>query len=41
VMHFLNDSSLTDNMQSEFLALHNDLRRDADQASAKAILELI
>ena len=41
VMHFLNDSSLIDSMQAEFLALHNDLRRDADQASAKAILELI
>ncbi len=41
VMHFLKDSSATDSMQSEFLALHNDLRRDADQASAKAILELI
>ena len=41
VMHFLNDSSLTDSMQAEFLALHNDLRRDADQAAAKAILELL
>lgn len=41
VMQFLNDSSLTDSMQAEFLALHNDLRRDADQAAAKAILELI
>ena len=41
VMDFLNDSSLTDSMQAEFLALHNDLRRDADQAAAKAILELI
>ena len=41
VLHLLEDTSATDSMEAEFLALHNDLRRDADQASAKAILELI
>ena len=41
VLHFLQDTSATENMQSEFLALHHELRRDADQASAQAIIDLI
>ncbi len=41
VLHFLQDTSATQNMQSEFLALHHELRRDADQASAQAIIGLL
>ncbi|MEH6343748.1 MAG: lipid-A-disaccharide synthase [Bermanella sp.] len=41
VLHFLQDTSATENMQSEFLALHHELRRDADQASAQAIIGLL
>ena len=41
VLHFLQDTSATESMQSEFLALHHELRRDADQASAQAIIDLI
>ena len=41
VLHFLQDTSATESMQSEFLALHHELRRDADQASAQAIIGLL
>lgn len=41
VLHYLNDQSALDDLQKEFVELHQSLRLDADQAAAVAISKLL
>jgi lipid-A-disaccharide synthase len=41
VLHYLDDQSALDDLQKEFVELHQSLRLDADQAAAVAIAKLL
>ncbi|NVK36865.1 MAG: lipid-A-disaccharide synthase [Gammaproteobacteria bacterium] len=41
VLNFLQNEKASAHLQAEFLALHQDLKRDADQAAASAVLNLV